>query len=404
MVSGFLVGIWIARYLGPEKYGWLNYALAAVAVIGSFTTLGINAIVVREIVRNPDDEEAWLGSAIALRGIGAVVGFLICAIVATRLTAPSNLLVLIVAAGLIFQAADVADLLFQANGELKKSSAVRMIACAASTLFKLVLLLAEAPLWLFAVAGVFEIAVAAGGWIWTVGTSRWRRWVMSKAPSRIGILLKESWPLTISGLAISCQAYIDQLILGTLIGPSELGQYSAALRLVSVFSFLPMILQTVAAPEITRAKNVDEGLYQRRLYNLYRVMMITFVLTAIPLASLGPAAARLMYGLRYQAAASLLPWLSLRLFFANFGLARAIFLTNESLLRFSLLTAVAGAILNILLNLMLIPLWGTMGAIAASFASFSLMTFGLEVFQPLAHRNLRLVAQAVFRPWRSYAG
>jgi O-antigen/teichoic acid export membrane protein len=168
-----------------------------------------------------------------------------------------------------------------------------------------------------------------------------------------------------------------------------------------VFAFVPTVVQTVAAPEITRAKHADETLYQRRLHSLYRLMFGLFVCTALPLIFLGPSLTKLLYGSAYVGAAALLPWLAFRLFFTNLGVARSIFITNERLFGFALLTAIAGAIVNIILNMLLVPRWGARGAIASSFASFAVTTFALEFFQPRARKNLRLMARAVFLPWRT---
>lgn len=222
--------------------------------------------------------------------------------------------------------------------------------------------------------------------------------------ARAAGLLRESWPLALSGLAIYVQAYADQLVIGSMLGGGELGQYAAAMRLVSVFAFVPMVVQIVAAPEITRAKRDNETLYQKRLHSLYRSMFGLFLVTAIPLMTLGPIATRWLYGSSYAGAAALLPWLALRLLFTNLGVARSIFITNEGLFRFALVTAIAGALVNIVLNLVLVPRFGAKGAIVSSLASFATTTFALEVFQPRTRANLALVARAVFLPWRRFAG
>ena len=404
MIAGLLVGVWVARYLGPENFGWLNYALATVGVVGSLTSLGVGPIVVRELVRAPAEAGSWMGTALLLRAAGAAVGFLACVALAARQGAPANSLVVIVAAGMIFQIPEVVDLLFQARGESKISAWVRMTACVAANLLKVALILAEAPLAAFAAAGVAELAVAAAGWWWAARRGGWRIGAWRTERTRLGALLRESWPLTLSGFAITTQAYADQLVLGLMLGGEELGQYSAALRLVSVFAFVPMVVQTVAAPEITRAKRDDETLYQRRLHSLYRLMFGIFALTAVVLIFFGPLAARLLYGASYAGAAALIPWLAFRLFFTNYGVARGLFVTNEGLFRFALLTSVAGAGLNIALNLALVPQWGARGAIVASLVSFALTIFGLEFFEPRARKNLRLMLRAIALPWRPFSG
>jgi O-antigen/teichoic acid export membrane protein len=407
MAAGLLVGVWMARYLGPERYGWLSYALAAVGVVTSFTSLGLNAVVVRELVRAPAEAEAWMGAAFFLRAAGAAVGFLACVGVAWWQALPAadvRPLILIVALGMFFQALDVIDLRFQAKGESRVSAWVRMAACVISNAIKVALILGGASVATLAAAGIAELALSAAGLWWA---ARWRGWRLADwrcERARVVALLHESWPLAIGALAITVQAYADQLVIGSMLGGVELGQYAAAVRLVSVFGFVPMVVQTVAAPEITRAKRDDETLYQRRLHSLYRLMFGLFLLTALPLALLGPAAVEWLYGASFAGAATLLPWLALRLLLTNFGVARSIFITNEGLFRFALLTALAGAAVNIALNLVLVPRWGARGAIASSLASFAVTTFALEIFQPKARVNLRLMARAACLPWRPFAG
>jgi len=303
--------------------------------------------------------------------------------------------------GLLFQALDVFDLLYQAKGESRISAYVRIAACVLANLVKAGLILGGASLPLLAAAGVFELALCAAGWLWTGAKSGWSPGRFRVAGECVRTLLHESWPLALSGVAVYAQAYFDQLVIGQMIGSSELGQYAAAMRLVTAFSFLPMVVYTVAAPEITRAKRDNPPLYHKRLFNLYRLMGGLFLVTAVPLMLAGPWLAGFLLGRSYLPAAALLPWLALRLFFTNFGVARSVFLTNEGLFRFGLLTAVVGAAVNVALNLWLVPVLGVRGAIVASMVSFGVTTFALEGFQPLARFNLRLMAAAVFLPWRS---
>jgi len=407
MAAGLVVGIWMARYLGPERYGWLSYAIATVGLVSSFTSLGVNAVLVRELVRAPEETDAWMGTGFFIKALSSSVGFLVCVILSGVQSLPAaevRPLIIVVGLGMFFQTLDVIDLLFQAKGDSRVSAWVRMVACVLVNLLKVGLILAHAPVLAFAVAGVVELALTAAGWLYAV-RRRGRpptRWHNERV--RAGILLRESWPLAVSGLAIYTQAYFDQLVIGSSLGAGELGQYAAAMRLVVVFAFVPSVVMIVAAPEITRAKRDDETLYQRRLHSLYRLMFLLFLATAVPLMVLGPMVTRLLYGVSYAGAAALLPWLAFRLFFTNLGVARSAFITNEGLFRFALLTAVVGAVVNVLLNLVLVPQWGARGAIVSSFVSFGVTTFALEAFQSRARSNLRLMARAILMPWRPFVG
>jgi len=407
MAGGLLVGVWLVRYLGPAHFGLLSYAQAIVGVVGACASLGLNAVLVRDLVHEPDSADDFLGTAFMIKGMAAAAGWLVCSGLAWLLS-PTDLqmhgLVLIMALSLLFQVFDVLDVRFQARGEVYVSAWGRMAGFALASIARIALILLRAPVWAFAMAATGEILLYAIGWLmlgWRRGL-RARGWHFQGHYARS--LLAQSWPLTLSGLAIYVQASIDQVMLGKMLGTAELGQYAAALRIVSVFTFLPMVLQTVAAPEISRAKRECESLYRRRLFNIYRIMFVLFLAVALPLILLGPAFAVLLFGRVYRGAAVLLPWLVFRLFFTNFGVARSLYIVNEGLFRFSLLTSLVGAVINIVLNLFFIPAWGARGAIAASLVSFAVTIFALDGLHPKMRANLRLMIRSVLLPWQRFAG
>ncbi|HEY4246052.1 MAG TPA: flippase [Lacunisphaera sp.] len=407
MAASLTVGVWAARYLGPEQYGWLSYATAVVGTVAAFTSLGLNGVVVRELVRAPGEAHICLGAAFFIKTVGAVVGFVVCCGVAwlQPMAAPMvRPLIVILSFGSLLQILDVIDLVFQARSASRISALVRISACVAASLLKVALILAHVSLRVFTIAIITEVFFSGMGWLWIaqradVGLSELR-----VKMAYVKRLLTESWPLALSSIAIYIQAYADQLVIGQKLGGSDLGQYAVAMRLITSFSFVPMVICTVAAPEITRAKHEAPQLYHRRLYDLYRLMGVLFLIVAGPIILFGGYGVKLIFGPAYAGAALLLPWLGFRLLFTNFGVARSIYLTNEGLFSHGLVTALIGAGVNVALNLWWIPRWGSRGAIAASLVSFAITTFACEAFQAKARTNLRLMLTAALLPWRRFAG
>jgi O-antigen/teichoic acid export membrane protein len=382
----------------------LSAALAFVAVAGGLASLGMNTILVRELATAPQERGEILGTALAMRLTASSLIWLVCVVIAFgwRSHGVSYAVLLPLAAlTLIAQSMDVVERQLQAGGELRSLAVIRSVAVLGSFGLRVVLILGEASLGAFALAGVCEFALIALGLAWRVSRREggFRRWRFSTNRGRA--LLKEGLPLMMAGLAIQMQAYGDQIMMGAFSVGDELGQYAAALRIVGVCTFLPAIMQTVAAPEIARARRDDQGLYRRRLHGLYRLAMGVSLLTAVPLAVAGPMAIVWLFGDAYREAGGLLPLLALRLFLANLGVARGVFLTTEGMARFVLITAVVGAGGNVALNLVLIPAWGATGAIVASLLSCSLTTFGLEWMDRRARSNSRLMLAAMLRPWRT---
>ena len=185
----------------------------------------------------------------------------------------------------------------------------------------------------------------------------------------MGYVLGQSWPMLVYGVALYIQAKIDQVMIGDLLARTdgqeaayaEVGQYSVALKMIEALGFLPVIVQKSLAPAVTRARAEDPALYADRMLNLYRLMFLLFLITSVPLFFVAEPMIVWMYGEEFRPAGFLLSLFAIRLFFTNMGVAKASFITNESLFRYSLLTAIIGAGLNIAINYLLIPSMGSIG-------------------------------------------
>jgi O-antigen/teichoic acid export membrane protein len=406
LIATLTVGTWIVRYLGPEQYGFLALSQAIVAVISSFASFGINTILVRELARTPEDRQILLETSFLLKTAGSSIGLLICTGIAWWQPFSSDQirpLLLISMLGIMFQVFDVFELLFQAQGKARIGAQVRIAVCLIANSIKAVLIIQNASLLTFALIGSLEFLFNGIGWIVTAKYCGCTIKSLQINKTKISYLLKESWPVAAAGLAISAQAYGDQIILGIMMHESELGNYAAALRIINVFAFVPMVMQTVMAPEITEAKNKNEFTYYQRLYNLYRLMNWIFLLTFFCILFFGNFTINFLFGSSYASATTLLPWIALRLFFTNFGLARNLFIVNEALLKFGLLTSLVGAVSNLVLNIFLIPVYGMYGVIASFLISFAITTFGFDYFHAATRLNLRIMLKAICMPWRTFS-
>lgn len=400
---GLTVGVWVARYLGPEQYGLLSFALAIVAIFSTVTTMGVESIVVRDLVRRPLDANGILGSALAIQLVGGLVACLLSVGLAL-LVRPDDplarIIVAIIGFGLLFRASEVVAYWFEAQVRSKYAVLARNAAFVATSALKAGLVLIGAPLVAFAWISLVGAALT-GLALWIAWRNRGSRMGAWRADARtIGNLLAESWPLVLSGFAVMIQARIDQILLARMVGDNEVGQYSAAMQLIEAIAFVPVIIVGTVAPYIARAKMLDEALYRDWLTNIYRLMLLVFLAIAGPVFLLSGWIVEFLFGDAYARAGWLLALFSLRLFFANFGIAKRLFLTNESLFRYSLLTAVIGTFVNVGLNLVLIPVYRAEGAFVASIVSFAITIFAIDAWHPVARENLKLMLAAIASPHR----
>lgn len=400
---GLYLNIRLARYLGPQQFGLLNYATAFVTLFIPIATLSLDSLVIRDLVRNPQHKLETLGAVLALR-LAAAISAVFLAFGLILLLRPNDSLVYwligITAAGMLFQTFDTIDLWFQSQLQSRLTVYAKNSAFLLLTVAKLVMIKMGAPLIAFAWASTAELFVGAVGLFiayQSQGASL-RQWRIN--PQRAARLLIECWPLALSGFAAYLQAKADQVLIGDLLGDAELGQYSVALRLVEVFGFIPIIIQSSVAPVVTRAKDQGDKRYYQVLLNIYRLMFVLFALIATPLFLFSTPLVTMLFGHEYLAAGRLLPLFSLRLLFTNFGVAKNLFVVNNGLFRYSLIATMIGAAVNLALNFLLIPSYGSPGAIVAMISSFLVSVFLIDLFYPEARRNLRMMVKAIFTPWK----
>jgi PST family polysaccharide transporter len=378
MGVGLFVGVWVARYLGVQQFGVFNYATAFVALFSTLSTLGLDAIVVRSIVREPEKRAEILGTAFWLKllgGIAALVLAVSCIMVVRHDDSLTISLVAILSSVGIFQAFDTIDLWFQSQVQSKYTVIAKNTAFVVITLVKVILISIHAPLIAFAWAALGEIGLGAIGLIIYYRVRGYSPWLWPWSLPLAKTLLKESWPLILSGVTIMIYMRIDQIMLGQMVGDKAVGLYSAATRISEVWYFIPMAMASSVSPAIYAAKEVSESLYYRRIEQFLRLLSWLSIVVAVPMSFLSGTIITILFGKSYEASAYILAihiWASL---FVFMGVGTSSWFIAEGLTQFALRRTIIGAITNVFLNIFLIPAYGGVGAaiatvISQAFASF----------------------------------
>jgi len=372
MGVGLLVGVWVARYLGPEKFGVMSYAGAFVTLFTVFAGLGLDGIVVRELVRNPADSEEILGTAFLLKLLSGVLTCFVAgsAIVLVRSDEVlTQLIVWVLAVGMVFQSFDVIDYYFQSKVTSKYSVWAKNAAFLLMALVRVSLVLAKAPLIAFALAALGEIIFGAIGLVIVYKAKGKALFDWKPRLAKCRSLLKYSWPLILSGLSIVVYMKIDQVMLGNMVGNKSVGIYSAAIRISEIWYFIPTSICSSVFPSIIEAKNIGEGLYYRRLQRLFNIMTGLSLCLAIPMSFLSTFIVTTLFGKGFAAAGSVLAIHIWTAVFVFLGVAQGAWDLTENLTKLSLLRTSSGAVINILLNLILIPRYSVLGAAMATVIS-----------------------------------
>ena len=399
MGVGFFVGVWIVRYLGPEQFGLLSFAAAFVGLFGAFTALGLQGIVVRDIVRNPDCAPESLGTSAILQLIGGVAAYLIVLVAIAYLRPEDSIartIVAILGSTMLLRASEISVYWFESKLLSKYTVWVQNGIFLVFAAVKVILILQQASLIAFVWTMLAEAVVVA---IILLGVMNKYGLLLTKLRvniKRAKSLLKDSWPLLLSSMVLIVQARIDQIMLGQMVGEIEVGHYSLALLIIESASFTTTILYYSFAPSIISSKKISKNLYLERLEAFYKLNVIIALVIAVPIAIFSPWIILALFGEAYIPAALITSIMTIRLIFGHIGAARGIYLLNENLLKFSALTMIIGTATNITLNYFWIPMYQGVGATVASLVSFFVTTFVLDIFYSKTKKNAVLMARSFF--------
>jgi len=382
LLVGLFVGVWMARFLGPATFGQYSFSAALVALFGVFSRLGLDGVLVREIVRFPQARDELLGTAATLRlcgGVLAAAAATLCAVFLRPQDETVQVLTAIIALTLVFQAFDVIELWFQSQYSSRLSVMSRMGAFLSMSAVKIVLILIGARVEAFAVVAVAEIFLSGIGMAaaYRMSGQRFRRWRPS--PRRAAMLLRPAAPLILAGFAVSVYMKIDQIMIAKMLGDAAVGHYSAATRLTEATYFIPTVLVTSLLPAIVSIRDSNEALFRDRMQRLFDLMSRVAVVLAIPLSLLSGWVVPFLYGDAYRASAPVLAihaWVSV---FVYLGVASSSYLLASDLTSVSFYRTAFGAVANVLLNLVLIPAFGIVGAAWATLISAAIAAFGVAV-------------------------
>lgn len=372
MGVGLFVVAWVARYLGPEQYGLWNYAIAFTSLFGAFANLGLDSIVVREIVKYPQRTDEFMGTTFLLKLAGGIIAFIL-SILCIWILRPNEILIIIlaslIAAGFIFQAFLTIDLYYQAHIKSKYTVWTQNAAFLIMAIVKILLILNKAPLVAFAIAGLVEIIIGIVFLVILYAHQKHsiKNWKFSYDTAKS--LLNDSWPLILSGLAIMVYMRIDQIMIGQMLDDRAVGIYSAAVKISEVWYFVPMAIAGSVFPTIIKSKELGEKVYYDRLQKYFTLMAWTGIIVAITTTFLGKYIIQLLYGQDYLESASVLIIHIWGGVFVCLGVASSSWLMVENLQRISFYRTLAGGIINIILNLILIPKITVKGAAIATVVS-----------------------------------
>lgn len=401
----FFISVWVARYLGPSELGILKYVNAFVFLFSPLATLGTEAVVIRELVENPSAKNEIIGTAFFLRVIcGCFAALLTILVIFLLPTENQNirLFVSISSSVFLFKSFSVIDDWFLSQVESKYTVFSKNITLAVLSVLKIGFILSHAPFILFICLPVVEaITYSVFTVVFYSQRSRYSsilNWKFNL--DRAKYIFQESLPLLFTGIAVSLYLMADQVMLGQLAGNEAVGVYSVAVSLSEMWYMIPGIFSSSLYPSVIRLKRADKNLYDKRLqqyYDLMALMAYGVIICFLPTAHF---IINFLYGSEYSASIQILYIHLWTCLFTFIGIAQSTWLTSEGLQKQNFIATALGAVLNILLNLVLIPRFEGLGAAIATLISYAGASYFFYLFFPETRENTLLMTKALLLPFR----
>lgn len=378
VILALTLGVWMARALGPEKFGLLSYVFAFCALFIPVAGFCVDNLVVRNLVRSSAESSVILGSAANLRLIAGVLAIAICNGTIFLLEPNDSfirILTFVVSLSFLCQPFDVIDFWFQSQTSSKYSVLAKLPSLLVASVARMALIISASPLIMYAWVQTAEIVLVMVGLLTVYictgeSINTWRpncKYTLS--------LLKESWPLVFAGLSVMLYMKIDVVMLAKMVGDHAAGIYSAATRISEGLYFIPMIILSSFAPILVAARERGTKNYRNTFFKLYLLMARLSLFLAILLSFIAAWLVNILFGDAYREVVPILQvhvWASVAVFL---GVASSHFLIIEGHQKMALCRAVLGLIANIILNYFLIPRYAALGAAIATLISYFLVNF-----------------------------
>ena len=378
----FIVSIFVVRYLGPKEFGLYSYVLSFAMLFASFSSLGLESISTRETVKHPERRDEINGTVFFIRLTGGIIAIIVIGVTLAIIQEETytSILILIFSGSFIFQSFTAIEYYFRGMVKAKYNAYALSASVILSSALKILFIIQKASLLYFVIAAAAEYIFLAAGLVIVYQKNNLSifSWKYSKVLA--SSLLKDSWPLALSGIVVMIYMRIDQVMIKNLLGDEAVGYYSAAVRISEAWYFIPVTLCNAIFPAIVNAKNISEEFYNNRMQKLYDLLTWLAIAIAVPVTFFSSQIINLLFGKEFSSASPVLTiyiWAGVAVFL---GVASSQYLINENLTKLSFVRSFVGMIINVVLNYIFIPLYGIVGSAVATLISYTFTVLFIGFF------------------------
>ena len=397
MVISLIIGSLTARYLGPTNYGIINYGASIIALFLSIAKLGLENIIIKEYVDNRNKNGEIIGTAMILRLCASFISILLIFILITILKPNEEIIIVVTmlqSLSLIFQSYEIIDYWFQSNLQSKYTSIAKSIAYTIVAIYKIVLLLLGKPVEWFALATTLDYFIIFIFLYIVYKKKSTQKLFFSK--SILKGLLSKSYHFIISGMLVTLYTQMDKIMIGEFLGSSQVGFYSSAVTICTLWGFIPDALLNSFRPVIYELKSKNEKEYANKLKLLYFIVFWLGIVFATIVSIFSKFIINILFGSAYISAQVTLMIAVWYTAFAYLGSARNIWFISENKIKYSKKCVIFGALSNLILNYILIPIYGINGAAVATLISQIIVALIAPLFYKEIRISTKIMLEGIF--------
>ncbi len=386
---GLIVGMLSARYLGPSNYGLINYASSIVAFVLPVVQLGFRSTMVQEIIDNPDKEGEIIGTSLffnCLSAIACIVGVCSFVYIVNPNEHDTFIVCVLYSISLLAQALEMIYYWFQAKMISQYTSLTGLAAYIIVTIYKIYLLITDKSVYWFAISHAFDYFIVA---FILIGL------YFKLSEQKIKVSLKcfrkmflKSKYFIFSSLMVTIFAQTDKIMLKMMLSEEAVGIYSAAVTCSGYTGFVFSAIIDSFRPAIFESKKYSQKLYENNLILCYSTVIYLSLIQSIACTFFAKTIISILYGIEYAASSEVLALVVWYTTFSYLGPIRNIWMLAENKQKYLWIINLSGAILNIVLNMLLIPIMGVIGAALASLATQIFTNFFTGfILKPIRYNN-----------------
>ncbi len=381
MVSHLVMLILLARFLGTEELGQLMYCLALASIFIFLNGLGLDTLLTKQFIDRPSKKHSYLQHALIARLIAGVICIILINIVAIWLVDESyRLLLFIISLYHLLMPFTVFDWYLQAEGKGELSAIALIFGHITGFIFRLICLYLGGDILWLGFAYFLEALVLAGS-LFLIVRRQNSRFSGPISPERIKNMVTTASPLIVSGAVVLLYMKVDQLMLGYMINESEVAVYVAATRLSEAWYFVGLTLIGVYFPLLLQILN-EKGIasYRLTIINMGSWLIWGAISLAMATVFLADWLIYVLYGTDFHLSADVLIVTIWAVPFVYLGAISTKMFVTMNKQKIVLYRSVSGLIVNLALNILLIPYYGALGAalatlVAQIFASYIVNAF-----------------------------